>query len=184
MTKKKCSKQANCIFKSNKSCTSHSSKVSRFARLAVLSSLAKVQSLPTNSMGSELTLYNKLKHHVNHMGMLDTKQLTVPKLDSLKDYLINEVSNKEVLEGAVSYIVDSGCACSCMSFKEDFESLQSLPHPIILKGVTGEQKCMHGGIIKLQCINDKGEVVTLKTPGYYNPHQVSDCLVLSVISRL
>ena len=55
--------------------------------------------------------------------------------------------------------------------KRDFESLQQLPKPIILKGVTGEQECTMGGMLSLKSVNSKGAIVEMQTPGHYNPHQ-------------
>ena len=167
LSPKKCARSVNRIIKQKpKMCSS------RFARLAVLSSLAKVHSLPTISMGKDIALRHLLRKHVNHLGHLDVQHLPVPKLDSLRDYLVNELTEKhQVIEGAFPYIVDTGCACSCSPVKDDFESLKPLPRPIILKGVTGEQKCTLGGMLRLQCINNKGDVVTLRSPAYYNPEQ-------------
>ena len=68
-------------------------------------------------------------------------------------------------------IVDTGCSCACSPHKEDFESLKTLKAPITIKGVAGEAQCTQAGIICVQTINAKGDIVTLRTPGYYNPHQ-------------
>ena len=152
----------------------HPSKVSssKFACLAVLNALGTVLTLPTISMGKDMALHNQLRKHVNYMGHLNVKNLSVPQLASLQEYLVNDLhASHDILEGAFPFIVDTGCACSCSPHKEDFEWLKPLPTPIILKGVTGEQKCTHGGSLKLQCINENGDVVTLRTPAYHNPHQ-------------
>ena len=99
---------------------------------------------------------------MNHFGHSNAKHLPVPELQSLKDYLMNDLKTKhQVLEGAFPYIVDTRCACSCSPVKEDFESLHKLTKPIVLKGVTGEQQCTHGGTLKVECINTNGDVVTL-----------------------
>ena len=166
-------------FKTNKTTTYSSkcksdpvTKTKRLTRLAILSTLARIQSLPHINIGQETVLKQQLKTHVNVMGHLNAKQLPVPTLTPLQDYLKNDIHNKhDFIEGAFTYIVDTGCACSCSPYKEDFETLEDLPQPITLKGVTGEQVCSQGGIIKLQCINTKGDIVTIRTPGYHNPHQ-------------
>ena len=37
--------------------------------------------------------------------------------------------------------------------------------------MTGDKECTQGGIIKIQCINQSGDVVNIETPDYYNPDQ-------------
>ena len=171
LSPKQCAKTARSVTR-KKATPLMKSPTSRFARLAVLSTIAKVHSLPTISMGRDWKLRKTLHKHVNFMGHLDVHHLPVPKLAPLQEYLMNEFQEKHtILEGAFPYIVDTGCACSCSPAKEDFETLDKLKTPITLKGVTGDQQCTHGGMLKLQCINEKGDVVTLRTPAYHNPHQ-------------
>ena len=116
-----------------------------------------------------------MKEHRTFLGLLDTKSVLhapVPHIESLKAYLEHEfVAKDNLLEGCFSYIVDTGCSCSYSPHKEDFESLKTLKAPITLKGVAGDAHCTQAGIICVQTINAKGDVVTLRTPGYYNPHQ-------------
>ena len=44
-------------------------------------------------------------------------------------------------------------------------------NPTTLKGVAGDAICTQAGVSKVQTLNTKCEVVTLTTPGYYNPMQ-------------
>ena len=76
-----------------------------------------------------------------------------------------------LVKGYFQFIVDTGCSTSCTPHKEDFEELVEHKSPITLHRITGDQTCTQGGFIKVQTINTKGEVVTLRTPGFYNPHQ-------------
>ena len=77
----------------------------------------------------------------------------------------------EFIQGCFHFLVDSGCACSCSPFKEDFVKLQKLKRPLPLKGVTGDVVCHHGGTIRVETINSKGHVSVLETPDYCNPEQ-------------
>ena len=116
-----------------------------------------------------------MKSHRSYLGLVDTKtvqHMSVPKMDTLRNYLNTDfVAKDSLIEGCFSYIVDTGCSCSCSPHLEDFETLKTLKAPITLKGVAGEAHCTQAGIIKVQTITAKGELVTLRTPGYYNPHQ-------------
>lgn len=40
-----------------------------------------------------------------------------------------------------------------------------------MKGVTGDVVCEYGGMINVQVIKANGDIVRLRTPSYYNPHQ-------------
>ena len=75
------------------------------------------------------------------------------------------------MEDCFSFIVDTGCSCSCSPIKEDFKQLVKLPTPITLKGITGEVICKYGRTIKVEIINEKGHIVTVETPGHCNPDQ-------------
>ena len=64
-------------------------------------------------MGKDINLKRQLRKHVNFMGHLKVSNLSVPKLDLLQDYLVNELAEKhQILEGAFPFIVDTGCAHS------------------------------------------------------------------------
>ena len=150
--------------------TKTSLKRSRLTRLCLLSALNQAHSIPTIHHGYDIDLRNKLKKHRNFMGHLNVKH--VPDIGPVEDYLVNDLHNKtNLVDGAFTFIVDTGCACSCSPFEADFEYLNTLDQPITLKGVTGEQVCTQGGMLKVQCINSKGDIVTLRTPAYHNPHQ-------------
>ena len=83
------------------------------------------------------------------MGMLKTK--SIPDLALVKDYLINSLLNKnDLVKDCFQYIVDSGCAATCSPYEKDFVYLLPLKKPIVLKGVTGEQECSHGGITNIR----------------------------------
>ena len=90
----------------------------------------------------------------------------------MKDYLTEQYAEQEpLMEGSFTYIVDTGCSCSCTPDINDFESVVDLKEPITLKGVNGDIECTKGGTIKLETIDNKGEIMTIRTPGYYNPSQ-------------
>ena len=81
-------------------------------------------------MGCDMHLRKQLKPHVNFAGNLNTSTLSPPKLKLLKDYLVNEINDKtQLVDGAFTFIVDSGCACSCSPYPEDFEFLKDHPQP-------------------------------------------------------
>ena len=75
------------------------------------------------------------------------------------------------MKGSFTYIVDTGCSFSCTPDINDFASVVDIKEPIILKGVTGDIECTKGGTIKLETIDNKGEIMTIMTPGYYNLSQ-------------
>ena len=90
----------------------------------------------------------------------------------VKDYLTEQYAEQEpLMKGFFTYIVDTGCSCSCTPDINGFETLIDLKEPITLKGVTGDIECTKGNTIKVLTIDSKGEVVTIKTPGYCNPSQ-------------
>ena len=76
-----------------------------------------------------------------------------------------------MIEGCKTFIVYTDCSCSCSPDEEDFKETHTLENPIVLKDVTGKQLCKKGGTLKLQVVNSKGDIVTIRTPGYLNPHQ-------------
>ena len=154
-----------------KHCSSKTTlKASRLTRLLLLSALARVSKIPSIHNGQSFNLRQSLRKHRTFHGTLDVKR--VSNLDPVKDFLLNEFNDKyNLIKGVHTFIVDSGCGCSCSPDKKDFKSLKPLPKPIILKGVTGEQECTMGGMLSLKSINSKGDIVEIQTPGYYNPHQ-------------
>ena len=118
-------------------------------------------------------LRSKLRKHRTFTGTLNYKNIqSLPVLESLRGNLSDKHRGTHaLLSNTHTFIVDSGCSCSCSPHKEDFENLTKLDKPITLHGVTGETTCTEGGTLKLQTINEKGNVVTIRTPGYYNPNQ-------------
>ena len=54
--------------------------------------------------------------------------------------------------------------------KEDFSELRYLIRPIVLHGIAGNSTVTQGGIMRFQCINCLGKVITIETFGYYNPN--------------
>ena len=149
----------------------HSS--TKLARLAVISALLRLHALPHFHSGPDVQLHQQLCCHVNPFGHLDTRNLeNLPLFDNVLEYREKELHPKfDLIPGIISFIMDSGCGCSCSPFEEDFEFLQDLPKPVTLQGVTGDQTCTKGGMIRLQCLNDKGEIVVIRTSAYFNPHQ-------------
>ena len=147
-------------------------KATRLMHLALMAAIARIHALPLLHTSSEHSLHKKMSKLCSFLGVIDTKQLSFTPDTLLRDYLVNEFTHKdELLPGCFSYIVDTGCSCSCSPHKDDFETLSPLPTPITLKGVAGDAICTHGGTISIQTINSKDDIVTLKTPGYYNHDQ-------------
>ena len=111
------------------------------------------------------------------MGFVNPSCINEPLLiDTLHDYA-SEVLNTAnvIIDGAFHFIVDTGCSLSASPHKEDFETLEPLPRPVTLCGIAGNSTVTHGGLLCFQCINTRGELVTIKMFGYYNPH-MSVCL--------
>ena len=73
------------------------------------------------------------------------------------------------LETSFHFIVDTGCTTLVSCHKEDFKRLEPLPSPVTLHVVAGDSKVTSGGVIKFDCIDTNGHVVTIWTFGYYNP---------------
>ena len=106
------------------------------------------------------------------MGMVLPSAITDPVvITALNDYSATINSTLNVIDGAFHVIVDTGCTNSATPFKEDFEELVELKHPAKLHGIGGITETTHGGILRYQCIDTKGEIITIRTFGYYNPHQ-------------
>ena len=80
----------------------------------------------------------------------------------LKEYCKEGFSeNNDLIEGAFHMIVDSGCSISASPVKEDFEKLVDLHKPVEVKGIAGNSIINQTGILQYQCINNKGEVITV-----------------------
>ena len=128
--------------------------------LALLGAVARIHALPLINTTKEHKLHQQMKEHRTFLGLLDTKSVLhapVPHIESLKAYLEHEFVDKDnLLEGCFSYIVDTGCSCSCSPHKEDFEQLHTLKSPITLKGVLGEVTCTQAGLTTVQAINSLG----------------------------
>ena len=174
--KKEFPKQRENSKKTNISLTkTKSTRVHKLGRLALLTAIGRMHSMPTIQSSSQHELRKQMHKHRSYNGVLNQATLSrkpVPYITQFRDHLVNKLEEDTLLfKGIFSFIVDTGCSCSCSPFKEDFETLMLLEKPITLNGVVGEVQCTHAGVIKVQTINTKGEVITLKTPGYYNPHQ-------------
>jgi hypothetical protein len=66
-------------------------------------------------------------------------------------------------------IVDTGCSVSASYCKDDFETLNQLHCPVELVGVAGSSKVHYGETLCYDCIDSNGNIVTLRTFGYYSP---------------
>jgi hypothetical protein len=113
-----------------------------------------------------------MKRNCAYAGYVTPSKIRDPVvLKSLKEYTKDRLSHThDLLEGAFHVIVDTGCSTSASPCKEDFEDLSPLDRPVTLTGVAGESTVTQGGIIKYECINTKGEIVTVRTFGFYDPN--------------
>ena len=112
-------------------CTTHKSslKLSRLKRLMLLSALNRVSSLPDFHTGPQIELRKSVKNYQNFLGHLDVQQVSPSKREPIKEYLINDFNNHhKLIEGVSSWIVDTGCACSCSHDKRDFTQMFQLPN--------------------------------------------------------
>ena len=114
-----------------------------------------------------------MRKHCTFAGIVSPSMLTDPvALKTLKEYTNNGFAEQhELVKGAFHCIVDSGCSTLTTPYREDFECLGPLNKPVTLNGIAGSSVVTSGGIIKYECINTKGKIVTVRTFGYYNPHQ-------------
>ena len=145
----------------------------RLQNLAMVSALSILNTLPVINDTNTLALRSALRHHRNHMGFVQPSLLhNMPIIDALRVHL-NQVVDPafEALKGAFQFVVDTGCTTTATPFKEDFEKLVKLEHPVTLHGIAGDQEVTHGGVVKFDCVNSLGDIVTIRTFGYYNPHQ-------------
>ena len=93
-------------------------------------------------------------------------------IQTLHEYVNSHMTDTlSSIEGAFHVIVDTGCSNSASPFKEDFEKLVTLDPPIKLYGIGGITEATQGGILRYQCVSTTGDILTIRTFGYYNPHQ-------------
>ena len=147
-------------------------KISCLKHLMLLGVLNHASLLPDFHTGHQIELRKSVRGCCNFLGHLNVNQVPPNKREPIKEYLINDFQNRNnLIDGVVSWIVDTGFACSCSHDKQDFKEIIKFPKPIILKGVTGDRECTKGGLINIQYINENGDVINIETPGYYNPDQ-------------
>jgi hypothetical protein len=142
---------------------------SRLSRLALISALGKVYSLP--SLGSQVTMAHQrtLRKQVNSMGFIQPSMLIDPlTIQALKSQ--SEPLTEVTLEGSFNVIVDTGCTVTATFCREDFEELQWLLRSVELVGVGGVTKVYQGGTVRYDCIDSEGRIVTLRCFAYYNPN--------------
>lgn len=140
-------------------------------RLALIGALSRMNSVPVILTSAERALQHQL-HPLRHMGCVIPSAIHSPVvLEALQERAlhVNELVNG--LEGAFQVIVDTGCTNTATPCKEDFEICTALDKPVKLHGIAGNQDVTHGGIVKHECINSKGEIVVIKTFAFHNPHQ-------------
>ena len=131
--------------------------------LALVSALSILNDLPTLHDKHDLALHNVLKAHCNHMGFVQPSLLrNSPVIESPKCHLdqADDVCD-EVLKGSFQFVVDTGCTTTTTPHREDFENFVKLDKPVTLQGIAGDQEVTHGGVIKFDCINSTGDVVTI-----------------------
>jgi hypothetical protein len=106
------------------------------------------------------------------MGFVNPSAVQDPVvLTPLRDYhSIHNDNHFNLIDGSFHFIVDTGCSMSCSPCEKDFSELRYLLRPIVLHGIAGNSTVTQGGTMRFQCINTKGEVVTIETFGYYNPN--------------
>ena len=108
-------------------------------------------------------VHQSMKSHRAFHGAVDTRhlgKLDLPTLSPSNKHLKDDFTIKmEFMDGCFHFLVDSGCACSCSPFKEDFVNL------------TGDVICHCGGMICVEMFNSKGHISVLETPGHSNPEQ-------------
>jgi hypothetical protein len=113
-----------------------------------------------------------MRQHCSYAGYVAPSQVKDPVvLKTLKEYVKEQFTwSHDLLTDGFHVIVDTGCSTSASPFKEDFETLGPLKKPVTLTGIAGTSTVTQGGVIKYQCINTKGEVVTVRTFGFYDPN--------------
>ena len=139
-------------------------------RLALISSINILASLPSVNAKTDMAALRRVKKYCNFMGLVLPSLITDPLvLDSLRDYAASAlVSQYDLVDGAFHFIVDTGCSTSASPHKEDFESLFDLAKPITLHGIAGNSQVTQAGMMRFQCINTRGEVTLVRTPGFYD----------------
>ena len=141
-------------------------------RLALVSALGIVHSLPTLHSTTDEYFRRYMKRNSSYAGFISPSRVKDPVvLKTLKEYAKERLSHThDLLDGAFHVIIDTGCSTSASPYKEDFESLGPLRKPVTLTGIAGESTVTKVGLLKCQCINTKGEIVTVRTVNLYDPN--------------
>ena len=140
-------------------------------RLALISALGILNSLPIVNTTVAECIKRRFQKDYAYTGYLCPSLIKDPVLiETVKEYINHDLPQHDLIDGAFTCIVDSGCSTSATPYKEDFEHLTTLNKPVELNGIAGKSTVTKGGILKYQCINSKGEVVVIKTFGFYDHH--------------
>ena len=139
-------------------------------RLALLSALGVLYNLPMVHAGTDESFRRYMKKRCCFHGYATPSSITDPDmLKTLKEYLQEDFQgNYNLIEGAFHCIVDTGCSTSASPHREDFETYEELKRPVVLHGINGTSTVTHGGIMRYQCINTDGEVVTVRFFGFHD----------------
>ena len=137
-------------------------------RLGLVSALSVLNDLPCVDSTHDRVFCKHMQRKRCFMGHVVPSLVTDPLvLDSLRDY--HSMHNQQtMIDGSFQFIVDTGCSTSASPCKDDFEELIQLPKPVTLHGIAGDSKVTQGGIMRFQCVNTKGEIVTIRVFGYYD----------------
>ena len=128
--------------------------------LALVSALGKLNDLPVVTSSSIQQHQTCLHKCVSSQGLMQPSLLKNPvTIIALKDHF-SALDNVQ-LEGSFHFIVDTGCTTSVSCHEDYFEQLELLSSPITLHGVAGDSKVTSGGVIKFDCIDTNGHVVTI-----------------------
>lgn len=137
--------------------------------------MGQLNSLPGLWTSNTYVLKTQMKPHWSCLGCLDIEAMAShqnPDIQPLHECLANDFQLKDTfLPGCLHHTVNTGCSISCSPDKKDFESISCLEKSIQMSGVTGKFAYKYGGIIWMEVFKTNGEVTTLCTPGYWNPHQ-------------
>ena len=152
----------------------HSNSTSvNLKRLALVSAIGILHSLPVLNTSQNELFKRQMRKKCTFAGYITPSLVTTPvAIKTLRDYFVDRgfAAQHDLIEGAFHCIVDSGCSTSASPHKEDFEDIGPLSRPVTLNGIAGNSTVTHGGILKYDCINTKGEIVTVRTFGFYHPN--------------
>jgi len=136
--------------------------------MGLVAALALVKTIPAMTLQSDKKILTKMKKaRVN--GLLSVSKFTEGELEKIRK-IAGIIPTELLRENQVKpLIIDTGASSLSTGDKTDFVkgTLTKLERPLNMGGIAGKLQATHKGLVKLEYVNDNGQIGTIEGTGLF-----------------